>query len=113
MTVVRVHCRPSSIEQGFLRGNKDMRHLWLAGLALFVLTAADNPPDQEYKPGNNMSISLSGTDGDELRGYWDKLSDGGTVTVPLEKQRFGRSLAQMAPVHASPPRRGKIPRNER
>ena len=37
---------------------------------------------------SNIAISLSG-DGDELRGYWEKLSDGGTVTVPLEKQMWG------------------------
>lgn len=26
---------------------------------------------------------------DELRGYWEQLADGGTVTVPLEKQMWG------------------------
>ena len=36
-----------------------------------------------------MSISLSGDDADELRGYFEKLADGGTVTVPLEKQMWG------------------------
>ena len=34
-------------------------------------------------------MSLSGDDGDELRGYWEKLSDGGTVSVPFEKQMWG------------------------
>jgi len=36
-------------------------------------------------PGNNFSISLSGEQADEgeLRGYWDKLSAGGAVTMPL------------------------------
>jgi PhnB protein len=34
-------------------------------------------------------ISLSGDDGDELRGYWEKLSAGGTVSMPLEKQTWG------------------------
>jgi PhnB protein len=43
----------------------------------------------DYNPGNNMAVSLSGDDGDELRGYWEKLSDGGTVAVPLEKQMWG------------------------
>jgi PhnB protein len=36
-----------------------------------------------------MAISVSGDDGDALRGYWDKLSAGGTVTMPLEKQMWG------------------------
>ncbi len=55
----------------------------------FTLMGADTPPGMEYNPGSNMSVSLSGDDGDELRGYWDKLTDGGTVAVPLEKQMWG------------------------
>jgi PhnB protein len=55
----------------------------------FTLMGADTPPGMEHKPGTNMSVSLSGDDGDELRGYWDKLSEGGMVTVPLEKQMWG------------------------
>lgn len=55
----------------------------------FTLMGADTPPGEEHKPGNNIAVSLSGDDGDELRGYWQQLSDGGTVTVPLEKQMWG------------------------
>ena len=51
--------------------------------------ASDTPEGMEHRPGNNVSISLSGDDGDELRGYWSRLSDGGTVAVPLEKQMWG------------------------
>jgi PhnB protein len=54
-----------------------------------TLMGADTPPGTEYQPGNNIAVSLSGEDADELRGYWEKLSDGGTVTVPLEKQMWG------------------------
>ncbi|HET9945061.1 MAG TPA: VOC family protein [Actinomycetes bacterium] len=54
-----------------------------------VLMAADTPPDTKHEPGNNISISLSGTDADELRGYWSKLAEGGQVSVPLEKQMWG------------------------
>jgi PhnB protein len=54
-----------------------------------TLMGADSPPGTEHNPGNNISVSLSGEDADELRGYWDKLSDAGTVTVPLEKQMWG------------------------
>ena len=36
-----------------------------------------------------MTVSLSGDDADELRGYWDKLSAAGTVTMPLEMQMWG------------------------
>ncbi len=55
----------------------------------FTLMGADTPPGMEHNPGNNIAVSLSGDDADELRGYWEKLSDGGTVSVPLEKQMWG------------------------
>ncbi|MFC9389121.1 VOC family protein [Streptomyces venezuelae] len=55
----------------------------------FTLMAADNPPGMEHTPGNDFAVSLSGDDAEELRGYWSKLSDGSTVTVPLEKQMWG------------------------
>jgi len=55
----------------------------------FTLMGADSPPGTEHNPGDNISVSLSGDDADELRGYWDKLSDAGTVAVPLEKQMWG------------------------
>jgi PhnB protein len=54
-----------------------------------VLMASDPPPDMTVTPGSSISISLSGDEADELHGYWDKLSEGGTVTVPLEKQMWG------------------------
>ena len=47
-------------------------------------------------PGGNITISLSGDDEQELRGYWDKLSEGGSVTMPLEKQMWG-DLSACAP----------------
>jgi PhnB protein len=34
-------------------------------------------------------VSLSGDDGDALRGYFEKLSDGGSVTMPMQKQAWG------------------------
>ena len=55
----------------------------------FTLMASDLAPGMEHNPGNNIAISLSGDDADQLRGYWEKLSDGGTVTMPLEKQMWG------------------------
>ena len=55
----------------------------------FTLMGADTPPGMEHKPGDNIAVSVSGDDADELRGYWDQLSEGGTVTVPMEKQMWG------------------------
>ena len=55
----------------------------------FTLMGADTPPGMEHNPGSAITISLSGDDDDVLRGYWEKLSGGGTVSVPLEKQMWG------------------------
>jgi PhnB protein len=55
----------------------------------FTLMGADLPPDMPHNPGDNITICLSGDDGDDLRGYWQKLTDGGTINVPLEKQMWG------------------------
>jgi PhnB protein len=55
----------------------------------FTLMASDTPSGMERTSGDNITISLSGEDGGELRGYWEKLSHGGNVTMPLEKQMWG------------------------
>ncbi|MBT8162334.1 MULTISPECIES: VOC family protein [Arthrobacter] len=69
-------------------GDKIMHSALTTGNGM-VLMAADTPNSMEYNPGNNISISLSGEDETELRGYWDGLADGGTVTVPMEKAPWG------------------------
>ena len=61
-----------------------------------TLMGADNPPGTEHNPGNNISLSLSGEDDAELRGYWEKLSAGGMVMVPLEKQMWGDEFGMCA-----------------
>jgi PhnB protein len=54
-----------------------------------ILMASDTPGRMEYRPGTNMSVSLSGDNEAELKGYFEKLSAGGTVTMPLEKAMWG------------------------
>ena len=54
----------------------------------YTLMAWDVPEGVPYHPGNNVAVYLGGDDG-ELRGYFEKLSAGGTVTMPLEKQAWG------------------------
>ncbi|WP_236797034.1 VOC family protein [Amycolatopsis sp. GM8] len=55
----------------------------------FVLMGADLAPGMDFRPGNTITVSLSGDDADALRGYWGKLADGGTVLTALEKQMWG------------------------
>ena len=58
----------------------------------FTLMASDLPPGMtEF---HNGSVSLSGDEADVLRGYWDKLSNGGTVDVPLDPQMWGDTFGQ-------------------
>jgi PhnB protein len=54
-----------------------------------TIMASDTPNHMEYKPGTNVSLSLSGTNEVELKGYWDKLSAGGVISQPLVKAPWG------------------------
>lgn len=57
--------------------------------------AADTPERMEYKPGMNISMSLSGDNEEELRGYFDKLSAGGHTVMPLEKAQWGDTFGML------------------
>jgi PhnB protein len=61
----------------------------------FTLMISDVPGEMELTVGNNITISLSGDDADALRGYWERLAEGGTVTFPLEKQMWGDEFGQL------------------
>ncbi|KNX38622.1 VOC family protein [Luteipulveratus halotolerans] len=61
----------------------------------FTLMASDTPAGVDYKPGTNITISLSGDDDDNLRGWFEKLADGGQITVPLEKQLWGDEFGML------------------
>jgi PhnB protein len=60
-----------------------------------TLMAADTPRHMEYKPGNNISISLSGDDESALQGYFAKLSEGGSVVQPLTKAPWGDAFGML------------------
>jgi PhnB protein len=57
-----------------------------------TIMASDTPNRMEYRLGTNMSMSLSGDNEAELKAYFEKLSAGGTVTMPLEKAIWGDSF---------------------
>jgi PhnB protein len=54
----------------------------------YTIMAADAYSDGQYQPMAGFAVSLSGDD-EALRRYWEKLSDGGNVTMPLQKQAWG------------------------
>ncbi len=60
-----------------------------------VFMAADTPNQMEHRPGTNMSMSLSGTDEAALRRYWEGLSDGATIRMPLEKAPWGDTYGML------------------
>jgi PhnB protein len=60
-----------------------------------TLMTSDTPPGMDYKPGTNVSLSLSGEDEAELRGYWEKLSAGATIKMPLEKAPWGDTFGML------------------
>jgi PhnB protein len=70
-------------------GADGVMHGQLESPSGYTIMAADTPPGMDHNPGTNVAVSLSGDDAGELHGYWDKLSTGGQVQVPLEKQMWG------------------------
>jgi PhnB protein len=54
-----------------------------------TLQGADTPGSMEYHPGTNGSIAVSGDNEAELRGYFQKLSVGGKIGMPMEKAPWG------------------------
>ncbi|WP_033345806.1 VOC family protein [Catenuloplanes japonicus] len=60
-----------------------------------TLMVSDVPPEMPITPGTNVTISLSGDEGELLRGYWEKLQDGATVHTPLAKQMWGDEFGQL------------------
>ena len=51
-------------------GADNVMHGQLETTSGFTLMGSDTPPGMEHSPGNTMTVSLSGDDAEELRGYW-------------------------------------------
>ncbi|MEP7167286.1 MAG: VOC family protein [Candidatus Woesebacteria bacterium] len=74
--------------------NKIM-HAMLTGDNDIVFMASDTPNHMEYKPGTNVSMSLSGDDESLLKGYWEKLSVGATIEQPLVQAPWGDTFGML------------------
>ncbi|HSX29488.1 MAG TPA: VOC family protein [Candidatus Saccharimonadales bacterium] len=61
-----------------------------------MFMAADTPNRMEYKPGSAISMSLSGDDSETLSGYFNELSEGGQVIMPLEAAQWGDTFGMLA-----------------
>lgn len=69
-------------------GDKIM-HAMLEAENGITFMAADTPKEMAYSPGASISMSLSGDNERELTTYFEKLSTGGKVIMPLEKAPWG------------------------
>ncbi len=70
-------------------------HALLKTPAGFTLMAADTPNQMQFTGHSGFSVSLSGDDAAELQGYWDALSEGGQVVMPLERQIWGDTFGMV------------------
>ncbi|RJQ35025.1 VOC family protein [Candidatus Parcubacteria bacterium] len=84
----------SHVPESMGSGDKVM-HAMLETDAGFVLMASDTPEGMPHNPGNNVQISLSGDNATELQGYWDKLSAGAAVSMPLDKAPWGDTFGML------------------
>lgn len=73
-----------------------LMHAQLTTASGFTLMGSDTPSFMPAGPqGSSITISLSGSEADELRGYWDKLGEGGEVTLPLSQAPWGDWFGQL------------------
>lgn len=60
-----------------------------------TLMGADTPGSMDLSTGSNITVSLSGDDQEELREFWDKLAEGGSIAMPLEAAPWGDFFGQL------------------
>ena len=60
----------------------------------YTLMGSDVPSHMQYEPAAGFAVSLSGDD-EALRGYFEKLSAGGNVTVPMQKMMWGDEFGML------------------
>jgi PhnB protein len=44
---------------------------------------------------SNITVSISGAESDQIRGYWDGLAAGGQVAMPLDQAPWGDYFGQL------------------
>lgn len=75
--------------------SKLIMHAELKGDHGIVFMASDTPSHMEFKPGSNISMSVSGDDEAALTSYFEKLSPGAAVTMPLSKAPWGDTFGML------------------
>ncbi|HSX19129.1 MAG TPA: VOC family protein [Candidatus Saccharimonadales bacterium] len=57
--------------------------------------ASDGNSEHPVHMGDNISLSIAGDDETKLTEYFNKLAEGGKVTMPLEKQFWGDTFGML------------------
>jgi PhnB protein len=86
--------KDSGMSQDPSEGEKIM-HALLETENGFALMASDTPQSHTRVYGNNVSISLSGDNSEELTSYWEKLSQGATILEPLVTAPWGDTFGML------------------
>lgn len=60
-----------------------------------VLMASDSPDGMPYEIPQGFSVSLSGNTQARTQEVWDGLSDGGTITMPLDVPPWGGTFGML------------------
>lgn len=85
-------------------GNEGVMHAQLTTSTGMTLMASDMAPGTEGtpSPGDAITLSISGGQDDGLRGVWERLAEGGQVTMPLERQMWGDDFGMLVDRYGMP-----------
>lgn len=70
-------------------------HAQLATPHGLTLMGSDTPGAMAYAKPAGIAVSLSGDDDETLQGWWDALSEGATVTMPLDVPPWGGKFGML------------------
>jgi PhnB protein len=84
-------------DAGMAQSDSDKNRTLHAALSAdgITLFASDGRPDQQVIFGDNVHLSLQGSDAERLSGYFDGLAAGGHVDMPLAKQFWGDTFGML------------------
>jgi PhnB protein len=66
-----------------------------------ILMGSDTPPGMDFTPAAGVTLSLSGEE-DKLRDWFARLAEGGSVSMPLEKQMWGDEFGMLTDRFGTP-----------
>ncbi|MBN8870932.1 MAG: VOC family protein [Solirubrobacterales bacterium] len=70
-------------------------HAHLVTAEGFDLMGADTPNAMEFNGQAGVAVSLSGDDEEKLTGWWEGLSEGGTIVMPFAEAPWGAKFGMV------------------